>query len=254
MFVKDKTNEKDHVFPWLCLNEVGDYYLFLRVCELGNHYCVVKTEKGFDITVDVRENAVLINDMKNWVLNRRMIKEAVLMDMILMKIFHLIRFISFKSWTTLKHVLKKKFQNFREKVLPKVLECGLCEKYSRKWHKQFLLICSQCREVRFSPCVTLESEAETLIKTLERDGREYVQNFIVDFLQIRDETLNNLFKIETILSESGTKLTAFDVKVYYKSEENRSQVVKETLNDPNKIDYMNKGRNVLFIKKFDYNF
>ena len=76
----------------------------------------------------------------------------------------------------------------------------------------------------------------------------------MDFLQIRDETLNNLFKIETILSESGTKLTAFDVKVYYKSEENRSQVVKETLNDPNKIDYMNKGRNVLFIKKFDYNF
>ena len=26
-----KINETDHVFCWLCLNEVGDYYLFLRV-------------------------------------------------------------------------------------------------------------------------------------------------------------------------------------------------------------------------------
>ena len=71
-----KINEKDHVFHWLYLNEVGDYYLFLRVCELANHCCVVKTNKGFDITVDVRENAVLVSDMKKWVLNRRMIKRG----------------------------------------------------------------------------------------------------------------------------------------------------------------------------------
>ena len=69
-----KINEKDHAFCWLCLNEVGDYYLFLRVCELANHCCVVKIDKGFDITVDVRKNAVLVNDMKKWGLNRRMIK------------------------------------------------------------------------------------------------------------------------------------------------------------------------------------
>ena len=48
--------------------------VFIRVCELANHCCVVKTDKGFDIRVDVTENAVLINDMKKWVLNRRMIK------------------------------------------------------------------------------------------------------------------------------------------------------------------------------------
>ena len=68
-----KINEKD-VFHPLRLNEICDYYLFLRVCELANHCCVVKTDKGFDIRVDVTENAVLINDMKKWVLNRRMIK------------------------------------------------------------------------------------------------------------------------------------------------------------------------------------
>ena len=36
----------------------------------------MKTDKGFDITFDVRENAVLINDMKKWVLNRRMKKRG----------------------------------------------------------------------------------------------------------------------------------------------------------------------------------
>ena len=59
-----KIDEKDHVFRWLCLSEVGDYYLFLKVCELANKCCVVKTDKDFDITVDVRENAVLVKDMK----------------------------------------------------------------------------------------------------------------------------------------------------------------------------------------------
>ena len=42
-------------------------------------------------------------------------------------------------------IWKKEFKNFTEKILPKVLECGLCEKYSCKWHNKFLLTCSQCR-------------------------------------------------------------------------------------------------------------
>ena len=60
-----KTNEKDHVFCWLCLNKVGYYYLFLRVCEFANHCCVMKNDKGFDIAVNVSENAGLVNYMKN---------------------------------------------------------------------------------------------------------------------------------------------------------------------------------------------
>ena len=99
------------------------------------------------------------------------------------------------------------------------------------------------------PCVTFKLAVETLIKTLDSDGREYVQNFPVDFLQISDETLNNLFKTETKLSESRTKPNTFDVKVYYKSEKNRSQVLKESLNDCNKVEYMNKRRKRTFYKK-----
>ena len=88
-----------------------------------------------------------------------------------------------------------------------------------------------------------------MIKALDSDGREHTQNFTVDFLQISDETLNNLFKIETKLSKSRTEPETFDVKVYYKGEKNRSQDVKETLNDRNKLEYMNKGRKPIFYKK-----
>ena len=35
-------------------------------------------KNDFDIKVDVSENAVLVNDMEKWVINRRMIKKVIL--------------------------------------------------------------------------------------------------------------------------------------------------------------------------------
>ena len=60
------------------------------------------------------------------------------------------------------------------------------------------------QKLRWLPCVTFKSAVETLIKTLDSDGMMYVQNFVMDLLQISDKTLSNLFKIETKLSESRT--------------------------------------------------
>ena len=33
----------------------------------------MKNDKGFDIRVDVRENGILVNDMRKWLLSRKMI-------------------------------------------------------------------------------------------------------------------------------------------------------------------------------------
>ena len=49
---------------------------FFRTWELANHCCVMKNDKGLDIEVDMRENAVLVNDMKRWSLNRKIIKRT----------------------------------------------------------------------------------------------------------------------------------------------------------------------------------
>ena len=39
-------------------------------------------------------------------------------------------------------ILKKEFKNFVYKTLPAFSECGLCEKYSCKWHEIYLLTCN----------------------------------------------------------------------------------------------------------------
>ena len=44
-----KIDENDQTFRWLGLNEVSNYLTFLRICELANHCCVIKNERGFDI-------------------------------------------------------------------------------------------------------------------------------------------------------------------------------------------------------------
>ena len=53
------------------INEVDPYLVFLRVCEQIDKCSVVTNNKGFDNTIDNIENAVLVEDMKKWVLHRR---------------------------------------------------------------------------------------------------------------------------------------------------------------------------------------
>ena len=53
------------------INEVDPYLVFLKVCETIDKCSVVKNNKGFDITIDNIENAVLVEDMKKWGLYQR---------------------------------------------------------------------------------------------------------------------------------------------------------------------------------------
>ena len=66
-----KINENDHNFNWLMINEVDPYLVFPRVCQLVNKCTVIKNDRGFDITIDNTENAVLVKDTKKWVLLRK---------------------------------------------------------------------------------------------------------------------------------------------------------------------------------------
>ena len=71
-FVKRyKINENDHTFRWLMINEVDSYLVCHRVFQLVNKCAVIKKGRGFDIIVDNIENTVLVEDMKKWVLHRK---------------------------------------------------------------------------------------------------------------------------------------------------------------------------------------
>ena len=66
-----KIDENDQTFCLLCWNEVSNYLTFLRICELSNHCCIIKNERGFDIRVDIKEKQILVSDNGSWLLTRK---------------------------------------------------------------------------------------------------------------------------------------------------------------------------------------
>ena len=58
----------------MCLNKVGDYCIFLRICELASNGSVKKHDKCFNIIDNVEKNRMLRDDINKWVLNRQMHK------------------------------------------------------------------------------------------------------------------------------------------------------------------------------------
>ena len=67
-----KIDENDQTFRWLCLNEVSNYLTFKRICELAKHCCVIANERRFDLRVDIKENKNLANDIRSWLLTRKL--------------------------------------------------------------------------------------------------------------------------------------------------------------------------------------
>ena len=145
-------------------------------------------------------------------------------------------------------ISKKEFKTLTAEILPVMSKCGLCGIFLCKWHKEFLLTCSQCRDVRCSNRVMLKSSISLLLKLADDDGRNYLQNFITDYFNLRDIGLKSYFDTEKP-NETKEIIKTFDIKVYHKSEINRPQVVMKTLEDCNEIQYISKRRIRHFYKK-----
>ena len=145
-------------------------------------------------------------------------------------------------------ISKKEFKTLTAEILPVMSKCGLCGIFLCKWHKEFLLTCSQCRDVRCSNRVMLKSSISLLLKLADDDGRNYLQNFITDYFNLRDIGLKSYFDTEKP-NETKEIIKTFDIKVYHKSEINRPQVVMKTLEDCNEIQYISKRRKRHFYKK-----
>ena len=145
----------------------------------------------------------------------------------------------------------KEFKTLTEEILPVMSKCGLCGNFSYKWHKEFLLTCSQCRDVRCSNCVMLKYSISLLMKLAEDDARDYLRNFITDYFNLSDIGLKNFFNIQKS-NETNERIKTFDLKVYHKSKKNRSQVLMKTLENCKKFNIFLREGNVIFIKKIDF--
>ena len=43
----------------------------MRICELAKHCCAMKCERGFDKKIDMNENPILVKEIREWLLTRK---------------------------------------------------------------------------------------------------------------------------------------------------------------------------------------
>ena len=93
-------------------------------------------------------------------------------------------------------LLRKEFEKLHKEVLVDALMCNLCQKTAcQLWHCKFLVSCKYCRENHCKVCKTFNSTKDLLFKNLDDPAKDYVQNFIRDFLNLSSESLQNYYQI-----------------------------------------------------------
>ena len=105
-------------------------------------------------------------------------------------------------------------------------------------HRKFLVSCKYCREVHCKVCKSFNSAKEVLLKSLDNTAKDYVQNFIRDFLSLSPESLQEHYQIAKTICILKEKI--FDVKSYHKSNKNRSQIVYKKFDNCDKLNYSMK--------------
>ena len=86
-----------------------------------------------------------------------------------------------------------------------------------------IVSCKYCREAFCKACHNFGIAKESILKTLDPIGKEYIENFIKDFPCISSETIQTSFQVSEVVHVPIEK--TFNVKSYNKSDKNRSQVV-----------------------------
>ena len=84
------------------------------------------------------------------------------------------------------------------------------------------------------------------MENTDQIGKDYLENFVQDFLQIDSKTFTNLVDNKAILPWEKK----IQIKSYVKSKKNRSQAVTQELKNIEKIYYNIKGQKRCFYKKF----
>ena len=129
--------------------------------------------------------------------------------------------------------MKKEYEIFKNDLLIKVMECSYCDVKSCKGHKKYLITCNQCRLAGCKNCHKFNESRKILYNAADEIGKDYLNNFIVDFLNISKQSLERYFNKDEIKKIDRTKTVW--VKLYEKSNKNKSQVIKNRLKDIKKL-------------------
>ena len=72
----------------------------------------------------------------------------------------------------------------------------MCQKEKHENCRKFELDCKRCREARCIQCKKFKSATEALINNIDKDGKAYLENYIMDFLNISSESLRYFLNVE----------------------------------------------------------
>ena len=124
-------------------------------------------------------------------------------------------------------ILRKEFEKFQKEDLIEILKCGYCQKTAcESFHKKFLASCKFCRENFCKSCQSFNITKENLLSYTDEIGKEYIENFIKDFINLSDRTIESTCKLNIIRKPIQKKIL---VKSYRKNSKNRSQVINQRL-------------------------
>ena len=144
--------------------------------------------------------------------------------------------------------LKKEFERFQKEDLIEILKCSYCQKTTcESFHTKILVSCKFCRQKLCKNCQSFNIGKENLLSNVDEIGKEYIENFIKDLLNLSNRTMKSNYKV--IIKRIPVEKT-FQVKSYVKSIKNRTQVINQTFVDCEKIRYAVKGKKRTFYKKF----
>ena len=145
-------------------------------------------------------------------------------------------------------ILKKEFQKFQKEDLIEMLKCGYCQKTAcESFHKNFLASYKFCRENFCKSCQSFNITKENLLSYTDEIGKEYIENFIKDFINLSDQTIESNYKVKIIRKPVQKN---FQIKSYIKSIKNRSQVINQKVDGCEKIHYTVKGNKKTFYEKY----
>ena len=97
-------------------------------------------------------------------------------------------------------------------------------------------------------CEKFNIAKDVLFKNLDDIAKEYLNNFIRDFLSLSPESLQEHDHVTTETIRIP-KEKMYDVKSYHKSNKNRSQVVYKKFDNCDKLNYSFKRQKRTFYKK-----
>ena len=145
-------------------------------------------------------------------------------------------------------ILKKEFERFQKENLVEILKCRYCQKTAcESWHNKFLVSCKYCREAFFQACHNFNIAKETLTKSVDSVAKDYIEDFIKDFLCISNQTLEKNVQVSEVVRVPVDK--TFNVKSYHKSDKNRTEVVYKKFDNCEKLWYTIKGKPRTFYEK-----